>query len=289
MDLNQLIDQIRLAYPTLEFQSLQVLTEGQFNQILLINNELIFRFPRYAHVMDECEMRQATIDQIRSYLPLPVPEILYQSPNTGIPGEVFSVYRMLPGKPLYRESLQTIGSEDVLQRLAEQAAAFLKALHGINPKQYEKRLPVEDPLDYYEQFFSEIRTALLPRMRFSARIQTKIFFEELLHYLQNDTYRPCLIHNDFGGSNILYDEFRQELSGVIDFNSLCLGDPAVDVASLSTYGEDFVLRGFRVYPEMEHLLERARLIKKTFELEEALSGWRDGDPKAFERGMENYV
>jgi hypothetical protein len=40
---------------------------------------------------------------------------------------------------------------------------------------------------------------------------------------------------------------------------------------------------------MEHLMERARLIKNTFALEEALSGWRDGDLKAFERGMENYV
>jgi aminoglycoside 2''-phosphotransferase len=289
MDPNQLIDRIQLAYPALEIQSLQVLNEGQFNQILLINDELIFRFPRYVHVMDQWEIRQAAMDQIRPHLALPVPEILYQSPNTGIPGEVFSVYRMLPGKPLYRAELKSIEREDVLQRLAEQAAGFLKSLHCIDLKQLEVRLPVEDPLDYYEQFFIEIRTALLPQMRFSARVQTESFFEELLHYLRNHDYHLCLIHNDFGGSNILYDEDRQELSGVIDFNSLCIGDPAVDAASLSTYGEDFVLRGFGVYPEMENLMERARLIKQTFALEEALSGWRDNDPKAFERGMENYV
>jgi aminoglycoside 2''-phosphotransferase len=283
------IDHILLSYPELEIHKVHLLNEGQFNHILLINDELIFRFPKYVHVVEQFDIELSVLDPIRSLLPLPIPKILYRSNNTQTPGEVFTAYRKLPGKPFYRNQLDAIQNKTVVQRLAEQAAGFLKALHQIDTGSIGIAVPVEDPLFYYENFYLAISTALFPKMRQSARIQTEAFFKQLLEYLRQNPCQLCLIHNDFGGSNILYDEFRQELSGVIDFSSLCLGDPAVDVASLSTYGEDFVLRGFRVYPEMEHLMERARLIKNTFALEEALSGWRDGDPKAFERGMENYV
>jgi aminoglycoside 2''-phosphotransferase len=289
MDPETIVAHIRQAYPNLHIRRIEFQEGGQFNQIVLVNQELIFRFPRYDHVMDHMDIRRAVVDRIRPLLPLPVPEILYQSPNTGVPGEVFSVYRMIPGKPLYREHLNAITAEHVRQGLAEQAAAFLKALHSIDTKQLGIHVPVEDPLEYYENFFAQVREVLLPKMRQSAQVQTVRFFERLLDYLRQNSYRPCLIHNDFGGSNILFDDSRLILTGVIDFNALCLGDPAVDIASLSTYGEDFVLRGISVYPEMETLLERARWIKGTFALEEALSGWQDGDIDAFERGMENYV
>jgi aminoglycoside phosphotransferase (APT) family kinase protein len=289
LNTNDLLHRIKQYFPDLEIHQLVSIGSGQFNHILLINNELVFRFPRYAHVMDQWEIRQSILDYIREQLPLPVPEMIYQSPNNHIPGEVFSVFRMIPGKPLYRERLVAIDNEDVLQRLAEQAAGFLKALHWIDIKGLGETVPAEDPLEYYEHFFEEVRTTLLPKMRPSARLATEMFFEQLLSFLRHNPYQPCLIHNDFGGSNILYDEDRQQLNGVIDFNSLCLADPAVDVASLSTYGEDFVNRGLCVYPEMKHLMERARLIRGTFALEEALSGWKDGDAKAYERGMEKYV
>jgi aminoglycoside 2''-phosphotransferase len=284
-----LVRRIQQAFPDLEIHQIDSIGSGQFNQILLVNNELVFRFPRYAHIMDQWEIRQSILDYIRPQLPLPVPEMIYQSPNNHIPGEVFSVLKMIPGKPLYRERLAAIDNEDVLQRLAEQAAGFLKALHSIDVKERNGTVPAEDPLEYYEHFLVEVHTALMPKMRSSARLETEIFFEQLLSFLRSNPYQPCIIHNDFGGSNILYDEDRQQLSGVIDFNSLCLGDPAVDVASLSTYGDDFIERGLRFYPEMKHLMERARLIRGTFALEEALSGWRDGDAKAYERGIEKYV
>lgn len=289
MNTKDLLHRIKHYFPDLEIHQLDSIESGQFNHILMINNELVFRFPRYMHIMDGWEIRQAAIDYIRPHLPLPVPEMIYQSPNNHIPGEVFSVLRMIPGKPLYRERLAAIDNVDVIQRLAEQATGFLKALHSIDVTALKVTVPAEDPLDFYEHFFEEVRTTLLPIMRPSAQLETEVLFEQLLDFLRCNPYHPCLIHNDFGGSNILYDEERQQLSGVIDFSSLCLGDPAVDVASLSTYGEDFIQRGLRIYPEMKDMVERARLIKETFALEEALSGWRDGDAKAYERGMEKYV
>jgi aminoglycoside 2''-phosphotransferase len=282
-------NRIQETYPELQIHTVEYLNEGQFNHVLVINDNLIFRFPRYAHVIDQLETERVVLDQIRPHLPLPIPKIIYQLHDARIPGEVFTGYQMIPGRPLYRERLKKILDEAVMQRVAEQAAAFLKALHHIERNRLSVPVRVEDPLDYYENFYSEIRTALLPKMRPSARVETEAYFEQLLGYLRQHSYRPCLIHNDYGGSNILFDDTRQELSGVIDFNSLCVGDPAVDVASLSTYGEDFIRRGMRVYPEMENLLERARLIKGTFALEEAYSGWRDDDSEAFRRGMEKYV
>jgi aminoglycoside 2''-phosphotransferase len=289
MDAEELLNTVRQSHPELHIHTVQYQNEGQFNHILVINDDLIFRFPRYAHVIDQLDTERIVLDRIRSHLPLPVPKIIYRSQNTRTPGEVFTGYRKIPGKPLYRERLKAIKNEAVVQRLAKQAADFLRALHCIDTDNLDVPVRVEDPLAYYKNFYSEIRIAILPKMRLSARMETEASFKQLLDNLHQNPHQLCLIHNDFGGSNILFDESRQELSGVIDFNSICLGDPAVDVASLSTFGEAFVQRGLGVYPEMEHLLERAHLIKSTFALEQAYSGWRDGDSEAFQRGMENYV
>ena len=54
------------------------------------------------------------------------------------------------------------------------------------------------------------------------------------------------------------------------------------------YGEPFVRRFARLYPEIEAMEDRCRFYRGTFALQEALAGLRDGDPEAFERGMAPY-
>jgi aminoglycoside 2''-phosphotransferase len=66
-----------------------------------------------------------------------------------------------------------------------------------------------------------------------------------------------LKHGDFGTSNILFDRQQRTICGMIDFGSSGLGDPAYDLAGLlSSYGEAFVKRCWRVYPEIESFMDR---------------------------------
>jgi aminoglycoside 2''-phosphotransferase len=127
-------------------------------------------------------------------------------------------------------------------------------------------------------------------MRPDARRWAGNHFETFLRDTGNFAYQPVLTHSDFGPSNILFDPQVQRVRGIIDFGSSGLGDPAYDFAGLlSGYGEIFVRRCIRTYPELELFLDRVRFYQGTFALLEALFGVENDDPQAFRRGMERYV
>jgi aminoglycoside 2''-phosphotransferase len=87
----------------------------------------------------------------------------------------------------------------------------------------------------------------------------------------------------------LFDRQRQAIRGVIDFGGSGLGDPAYDLAGLlSGYGETFIRRCYRAYPEVETFMDRVRFYQGSFALLEALFGAENNDQKAFESGIEQY-
>ena len=114
-------------------------------------------------------------------------------------------------------------------------------------------------------------------------------FEAYLDDPSLQAFEPCLIHGDFGPSNVLYDDRSHIVSGVIDFGFAGLGDPAQDIAAASCFGDDFLAHYARSYPNLEALLPRARFIKGTFALSEALHGAKTGDEEAYKSGMEQYI
>jgi aminoglycoside 2''-phosphotransferase len=101
-------------------------------------------------------------------------------------------------------------------------------------------------------------------------------------------YRPALRHGDFGPNNILYDEAAQSISGIIDFDSLAVGDPALDAGAILSLGEDFFQRMCQTYPHLAILRGRAEFYRSTYALQEALHGLRHGLPAAFEAGIAEY-
>ena len=262
-------------------------SESQYNHILIINDTWVFRFPRYAHGVSAMLLENSLLGRIRTHLPLPVPVPIYISQNRTDVGQVFSGYRLLPGEPLFPDKLAGI-DQDKRQPLADQLAAFLRQLHAIPKQVHNLSEPPRDSLDEWARMYAQIRTRLFDYMRPDACQQVVAHFETFLQEMDASPYQPCLRHGDFGGSNILYDPNHLVVTGIIDFSSLALGDPAVDIAAASTLSEPFVLRMSRVYPEIGTMLPRARFYRATFALQEALSGLQDDDQDAFERGIAPY-
>ena len=137
--------------------------------------------------------------------------------------------------------------------------------------------------------YKRIRQRLFAAMRAEARAQVALHFEGFLADDANFAVEPVLIHNDFGTSNILYDRLSQRVSGVIDFGSAGLGDPATDIAALrASYGDALLRFVGEVYSINAALLSRARFYQGTFALQEALFGAETGDAEAFAAGMATY-
>ena len=286
------VERIRAVYPELPVERVSVNCEGQYNVVLVVDDALVFRFPRFNEGVRRLAMETAILRGIRRYVTLPVPDPIYTSFDIERVGEVFAGYRLLPGEPLRHETVRAIEDEGTLQRLAAQLGTFLRELHAVPVAEaIAYPLPALDAGGWYARWRdldARIRERVYPHLGTAARRRVADHFEPVLADPGALAFRPVLVHGDFGAGNILFDARQGRITGIVDFGSSAPGDPAVDVAALSIYDEPFLRRALAAYPEMAAMLGRARFYRGTFALQEALYGAEHGDPAALERGIAGY-
>jgi aminoglycoside 2''-phosphotransferase len=279
---------IKEAHPGLDIHTAHLHTsEGQFNDVIFINDDLLFRFPRYEETINHFLQEIEVLQRLQGHVSLPIPNPIYLSTGTRSVGRVFMGYKVIPGKPLFRQVLREITDEPTLDALAGQLANFLHGLHQLSPTTLGLDLPAKNVLAESRKFYSKVQEHLFPFMRADARNSVTRHFEEYFDHPGLHEYEPSMIHGDFGGSNILFD--LNTITGIIDFSFAGPGDPAQDIAAVSTYGEAFFARICRYYPGIESLLEPAKFYRGTFALQEALHGFLNHDKEAFTSGLEAYV
>jgi aminoglycoside 2''-phosphotransferase len=287
---SQYLEQIKGLAPDLSYQTAVLNDMGQFNDVLTLDNAWIFRFPRYAEGVRQLEAETRLLLALQGRLPLPIPCPGYFCFDPPLPGRVCMGYPCLPREPLL--TLVSIPAREAGEQLAGQLAGFLRFLHTVPAESLGVELQLADTAESWTCLYTEIRKKLFPAMRPGARAQAAAHFEAYLDNPVLQTFHPAMRHGDFGGSNLLYDPRRMQVTGVLDFSSCALGDPAADLASIATLGEDFfALIAHQYEPDeqrREPLLARARFYRGTFALAEALDGFNHHDCGAYERGMEKY-
>lgn len=232
----------------------------------------------------------ALLRGLRAYLDLPIPDPIYASAGPQISDEAFFGYPMIPGEPLSQLTLQTADDQAVVI-LAGQLATFLRSLHGVPPSAVSADLTNLDGRERWTDLYTRVRERLGPHLRPDARIEVARHFEAFLDDSRSFEYGPVIRHGDFGAGNILVDPATSRLSGVIDFDSAGLGDPAVDLATVVApggYGNAFVQAFRSAYPVTDAILARCEFYRGTWALQEALHGIDVGDAGAFERGIARY-
>jgi aminoglycoside 2''-phosphotransferase len=287
---DQYLSALLRNYPELVVRSAVLnVDDGQFNDILLINDALIFRFPKYAGGVQALQQERSVLQTIQGRIGLRIPEPIYHSGTETIPARVFIGYRKIPGLPLWHPTLERISTGDVRERIARQLARFLADLHAIPSSVWDPTWPIQDTPADWLAFFEEVEDKLFPFMREDARVTVSKRFSGYRADPALHDFEPALRHGDFGSGNLLYDPEEQRIAGVIDFGSAGPGDPAVDIASAATMGEELFSRFSRYYPGLDALLPRADFYRSTYALMEALHGFNHNDHKAFRAGMELYV
>jgi aminoglycoside 2''-phosphotransferase len=282
------VQRINECYPTLPVDEVYFNDSGENNDVLIINNDIIFRFPRHAEGIQNLLTEATLLTELQGRLPLDIPNPLYRAFEPSEPGQAFMGYPMIPGKPLFPDVLASFPFEKQI-RAAHDLACFLRSLH-LTPISGALNLKQQDHVEEWQRLFERFQAVLQPHMSPHAWKNVCCQFDEFFARTGND-FTPALRHGDFGPGNIMVDENRQIISGVIDFGSAGIGDPAVDIAGLvgpAGYGEDFVRQMLVDYPEAEGYLERAHFYASTFALQEALFGIEHDDQKAFESGIAAY-
>lgn len=283
--------QLREHCPELPLHTLALNQEGQFNDVVIVNGDLVFRFARVPAAAATLRQELALLRALQGRLPLPIPDPIYHHSEPEAADPAFMGYRLLPGTPLWREALAAIANPHARAGMARQLSSFLHALHHSPvPQTLPAPLPLSDTRQEWAELYNRIQAQLFDAMRPEARRQIAHHFEPYLAAPDLHTFEPALRHGDFGASNILYGPASAAITGIIDFGGAGLGDPAVDFAALlASYGEDFYAQCAAHYPEMERTLNRVRFYCGTFALQEALFGAENNDPIALRNGLALYT
>jgi len=284
------IHKINKYYPNLAIDTAKFNRDGQYNEVLIVNESLVFRFAKAQTAIKALRQEIRVLQNLQAHISLQIPNPLYVNIDPEVIGDVFIGYQMIPGTPLWRENFQKITNDYARIQIAAQLATFLQSLHQISVPEIVSDFPSHDNPQEWAEMYLRIQEMLYPAMRQDARRQVSEHFENFLDQSDRYVFEPRLRHGDFGTGNIIFNPTSLSIVGIIDFGGIAIGDPARDFAGLYiSYGEEFYEMCTSNYPEMEQAFDRVILYCGTFALQEALFGVENADKEAFQAGMEEYV
>jgi aminoglycoside 2''-phosphotransferase len=269
---------IREVAPEITIESMSLNREGLMNDIVIINGELVFRFPKHEYSFKHLKTEAKLLRLLRNYISLEIPLPLYDS-------EDVLAYRFIPGETLRRDVLMRM-EEDGQQSVADQLAQFFKELHAVPVDEVSDfELPVADALMKYEGWvnvYRRIRDKVFPLLLPHQREWAAEHFESQLADRSNFEYQLKMVDTDIPPYHIMFDKQKRRINGIIDFGCAGLGDPALDFGVvIYNYGESFMNRFYKIYPEAEAYSKRARFYAGAQEVRWLLTGIERSDPTWF--------
>lgn len=199
----------------------QVLPGGWDNRTFRLGEHLAVRIPSSADyaTQPEKEYRWLPVLEPKLSLTIPVPVVL-GSASALVPWP-WTVCKWLPGTPA------SALDDEALRALAARLASFLLELQAIDASSgpaagVQSFFRGGDPSIYDSQARSAI-AALADRLNAQKALQ---IWETGIATSWNRS--PVWVHGDVSAGNLLIHE--RELSAVIDFGCLAVGDPACDLA-----------------------------------------------------------
>ena len=266
------LGRIRECLPHLVIETVRANRDGLTNDVLIVNERLVFRFPKNETWARDLLANEVKVIQLaRNHLDVQIPQVEYQAAD-------FVAFRFIEGSALQRNDILVL-DENGQDAIAHQLATYLKQLHGIPREEVERQQIASSDTnrDYrvWVRLYEDVRRELFPTLMPHAREWVTNHFTPLLDNEGLMDYEPRLINGDTAPYHLLFDKQARRLSGIIDFGTAGLGDPAADFATIIYfYGETFLRRMAKYYPAIRDGLDRARFWAGTLELQWALSGFR---------------
>ncbi|MEF7563539.1 aminoglycoside phosphotransferase family protein [Bacillus infantis] len=245
-------------YPDLKIKKFQANEKGWDNDIVIINESLVFRFPKSENVISKVEAEGKLLHLLKKKHPilqLPDYEYLYQNQMLRCVR-----YDYLEGRMLGDISMDSFKNNQENARLL---GDFLTKLHSIDPAEADTmNLKTLHTLEYWEALHSSVREEILPYLKDREKDLINRIFRDFLEEFPGYSIKKSIIHGDLTASNIIYSEKKGRISAVIDFTDAQLGDPAFDFAGIYwAYGENFtreVLSWYQTNESADALFKRVQ-------------------------------
>jgi aminoglycoside phosphotransferase (APT) family kinase protein len=213
---------IAMQFP--EWASLEIKPvelSGWDNKTFHLGERMTVRLPSHADYSSQVQTEQYWLPKLAPQLPLAIAmPIAMGKPGLGYP-LYWSIYKWIEGNSASIERIKN------LPQFAVALAEFLNVLQQCNPTGG----PLAGEHNFYRggalaTYDTETREAI-------ASLDDKTYAEvitEIWNLALSSTWQnpPVWVHGDIAIGNLLVN--KGQLSAVIDFGQLCIGDPACDLA-----------------------------------------------------------
>jgi aminoglycoside 2''-phosphotransferase len=243
--MSQTLDDYRAAigehFPSVRITTLDYLSEGWESVACLANGHLVFLFPKREMAEHYLRTEIRLLAELGAHLPLPIPRFDYVAdpPGQHVPF-AFVGYELLPG------TSSLTWPDEVMQAdwWKPPVGVCLTALHsfpvararelGVRPISQTAKLTgkAAAPANWREtlsDFYELTRQQAFPLL--SGELQRKLArrFERFLAEERHFACESVLVHADLWKDHIILKMQEQQVSGIIDFGDVGIGDPALDV------------------------------------------------------------
>jgi len=254
--------------------SLTTINTGWDNQVIEVNNELIFRFTRREETRKQHIKELDLLPILNERISLKIPNPIYLRVDGDPPH--YMAYKRIPGEPLTRQAAKNLDQGYVIETLP----SFLSELQD-TPVSLFSQVPVYTGNEWrsqYHELLSQVMVRIAPMLGTSTVEAINAVFDVPLNTADFFDYIPTLIHRDLTSEHILYS--GDQITGVIDWGDACFGDPAFDLAGfILDYDSKLVQSLFEILEVPEHCVERAQFYASISVFHGALYMEEIGDEK----------
>lgn len=256
---------IRTSMPNLNISHIEENRHGWDNDILIINHQLVFRFPKSEHISQKIIIEKQILDLIKKKEPLlqlPDYKLLFDEHKKLI----CTCHQYIDGVPLNGNS-EMISWEESAKLLGD----FLTKLHRIQEVDYKKySISTIHTFDYWNDFYASIKREIYPLLSKVYQSKVEQLFQHFFRQYTNDPKAKCVIHGDLTCSNIIFSPKNYVATGVIDFTDTQISDPAFDFAGFYwDFGADFTQKVLSYYAGCESTREIFERVKNFYGLQPA--------------------
>ncbi|EOO15419.1 aminoglycoside phosphotransferase family protein [Bacillus cereus] len=240
---------IKEALPGLSIHSYMQNEEGWDNITVIINDELLFRFPRKLEYANRIQLEKelcTILSHLLQEIEIPKYHLLYKNNCNTVP--FCSYYPLIHGEPLTTEIVTKLEKKE-LKAIITQLATFLAALHSIPLKRTETLgFPIEKTFTYWKELQTKLNQYLTNSLTSLQKSALNRLFENFFTCITKSTFQNAIIHADFTHHHILFNNLHKTISGVIDFGDAQIGDPAFDFTGLYyDFGREFTTSVYEQY------------------------------------------
>ncbi len=281
---------MRLAeryWPSLPLRSARPVDTGWCCFVLDLRDEWILRFPRSREDAVRLEPELRLLPELERRLGVPVPHVERIARDDD--GRIRCVaYRKLRGRPLPRRNLTGARA----RAWAAEIVGVLRSLQRF-PRPLGRRLGIEwsertDRRGRWIVLEPWVRARVRPRLSPAIRRRDDDYWEACLRQERSVDRAPSLNHGDLAPEHILVTD--RGLTGILDWESACYGDPVAILAGLPT-ADGFTDRIARMAVDEapEPVARRLAFHRHASAAYAVVHGLDTHDPQAVRTGLARYA